>query len=279
MPAPQASMMKQLVRAKFMSFQLVVPQNWQQPKGEGGADHYNEAFEDNELSTAPGSPPLFQPATMNVHHTNIQKQHIKDYGEYMDGIVDAICSAWGNWQSAASITGVIINGPAAMGGVVVGPPMGPLIMASAPKSKVNHLKWSKAIADAIDVGWTAFQNSIKVPGLPWYPAFSMVTLAMAPPTPNTPTPVASLTSVTVSLSANALKGLMIANLASPQWPFHQELFEAVADGFEKMLNMWMGTTQVTNVMGTGPVPTFAPPVVPGGPVVMGTGNMPPGGFK
>ena len=35
---------------------------------------------------------------------------------------------------------------------------------------------------------------------------------------------------------------------------------------------------VTNVIGTGPVPTFAPPYVPGGPVVGGVGSMPPGGL-
>jgi hypothetical protein len=35
---------------------------------------------------------------------------------------------------------------------------------------------------------------------------------------------------------------------------------------------------VTNVLGTGPVPTFAPPYVPVGPVVGGVANMTPGGF-
>ena len=35
---------------------------------------------------------------------------------------------------------------------------------------------------------------------------------------------------------------------------------------------------VTNVLGTGPVPTFAPPYVPVGPVVGGVGTMMPGGF-
>ncbi|MDX2089971.1 MAG: hypothetical protein SFX73_19095 [Kofleriaceae bacterium] len=271
--------MKQLVRAKFTSFGLKVPKDWKKPQGEGGADHYNDSFEKSELSTAPGAPPLFQPATMNAYHTKTQKQHIKDYGDFMDGIVDAICSAWGKWQSLASMTGVLVNGPTASGGMVVGPPLAPLILAEAPKSKMNHIKWSTAIANAIGTGWASFQSSIKVPGLPWYPAFVMVTLPMAPPTPNVPTPVMTLTSVKVSLSVSALKGSMISNLGDPNAPHHAELFESVADGFDKVLTMWMGTTMVTNVLGTGPVPTFAPPVVPGGPVVGGTGNMPPGGFK
>jgi hypothetical protein len=271
--------MKQLVRAKFTSFGLKVPNNWQQPKGEGDADHYNDAFKDNERSTAPGSPPLFQPATMNAYHTNTQKQLIKDFGDYLDGIVDAICFAWGQWQNLAAMSGVVINSMVAAGGVVVGPPLGPLILSKAPQGKMNYIRYSTAIASAIDTGWTAFQASIKVPGLTWYPSFLMVTLPIAPPTPNIPMPLASLTSVTTGLSCNVLKGLMIANFADPQAPFHAQLFEAVADGVEKTLMQWMASTIVTNVMGTGPVPTFAPPVVPGGPVVGGVGTMPPGGFK
>ena len=56
------------------------------------------------------------------------------------------------------------------------------------------------------------------------------------------------------------------------------LGEKVADAFEKCFQIWQASTMVTNVLGTGPVPSFAPPYVPVGPVVMGTGTMTPGGF-
>ena len=39
----------------------------------------------------------------------------------------------------------------------------------------------------------------------------------------------------------------------------------------------VGTSQM-DVTGTGPVPTFIPPVFPPGPVVGGVGTMAPGGF-
>jgi hypothetical protein len=61
-------------------------------------------------------------------------------------------------------------------------------------------------------------------------------------------------------------------------PFHAELFEAIIDGFQKCFLLWQTSTMVTNVLGTGPVPTFAPPYVPAGPVVGGTAVMTPGGF-
>ena len=54
--------------------------------------------------------------------------------------------------------------------------------------------------------------------------------------------------------------------------------DSIADAFEKVFQIWQTSTQVTNVMGFGPVPTFAPPVVPMGPVVGGLGAMLPGGL-
>jgi len=71
---------------------------------------------------------------------------------------------------------------------------------------------------------------------------------------------------------------MVGQLGDPKAQYHQELFEAISDAFEKTYNLWKVSTMVTNVMGTGPVPTFAPPYVPVGPVVAGVGTMIPGGF-
>jgi hypothetical protein len=71
---------------------------------------------------------------------------------------------------------------------------------------------------------------------------------------------------------------MVGQLGDPNAPFHQELFEAISDAFEKSYNIWKVSTMVTNVLGTGPVPTFAPPYVPVGPVLAGIGTMTPGGF-
>jgi hypothetical protein len=59
---------------------------------------------------------------------------------------------------------------------------------------------------------------------------------------------------------------------------HQNLYEVLAEAFEQAFQMWKTSTMVTNVMGTGPVPSFAPPYVPVGAVVGGVGTMLPGGF-
>lgn len=278
MPAPQASAMQQLARLKFTSFNLKVPTGWKQPSGDPAAKQYGDAFKPSEKVTAPGMPPLFQPASLNKYHTDTQKMHIQKIGDFIDGVCSAICSAWSQWQSTAVMTGVVINAVTAVGGQIVGPPWTPLILASAPKSTPNEAKYSRVIATVIGTAWLSFTATVKVTGMPWYPAFAAVPSPVAPPAPNIPCPFAALTQVPASISMSALKGQMIGQLGDPDAPFNKELFESIADAFEKTYNLWKVSTMVTNVLGTGPVPTFAPPYVPVGPVVGGVGNMTPGGF-
>jgi hypothetical protein len=276
MPAPFPDAMKQLVRAKFCTFQLKVPSDWKQPEGEA-ASQFNGAFKDNELVTPPDTP-LFLPATMNKYHTDAQREANKNYGDFMDGISAAICDAWSQWQKAATLVTVMINASMAAGGQVVGPPWAPLILAKAPMANPFQVKHSTAIANALSTAWLTYTASIKVPGLPWYPAFLASPGPIAPPMPNIPAPLQSLVQVPVSLAPAILAQQMFGLYADPTTPFTRELFEAIADGFDKCFKIWQSSTMITNVMGTGPVPTFAPPLVPVGPVVGGFGNMTPGGF-
>ncbi len=267
--------MKPLARLKFMSFNLKVPTGWRDPAGEAG-DHYSRAFKPEEKATQPGMPMLVQPASLNKYHTDTQKMHVAKIGAYLDGMCDAICSAWSTWQSAAAMTGVVINALTATLGMVAGPPLQPLILASAPKASPMEMKYSNAIATVISTSWLQYTSTIKVPGLPWYPAFVAFPAPVAPPTPNVPCPVAVLTQVPPNPAL--MKQQMVGQLGDPQAPFHAELFEAICDAFDKVFKIWQVSTMVTNVLGTGPIPTFAPPYVPVGPVVGGVGTMPPGGF-
>ncbi len=270
--------MQQLARATFSSFANQVPQRWQQPAGETGASQFSEAFENSEKSTGPGSPGLVGPSSGNKYHTDTQKMHVAKFGAYIDGICSAICSAWAQWQSLASISGVIVAGPVATGGVLTGPPLMPLIMASAPKARPMEAKYSNVIATVISNAWLQFCMSVKIPGLPLYPAFAVFPGPMAPPMPNVPVPFIALTQVAVGIGKMPLKAQMMAQLGDPMAPLHRELFESIADAFEKSYNIWSASTQVMNMLGTGPIPSFAPPVAPAGPVVGGTATMPPGGL-
>lgn len=261
-----------------MSFALKVPQNWKQPQGED-ADHFSQAFKANEKTSTPGTPPLFQPATLNKYHTDTQKMHIAKIGAFIDKTCDAIASAWGQWQNMASMAGIVINAVTATAGQMVGPPLTPIILAQGAKGSPMETKYTTVIANVIGTAWLSYTATIKVPGLPFYPAFAMFPSPVAPPTPNVPFPLVALTQVTASIMPMAMKSQMVGMLADPTAPFHKELFESICDAFDKMFQVWQKTTMVTNVLGTGPVPSFAPPYSPAGPVVGGVGTMPPGGLK
>lgn len=267
MPAPSASTMKQLARQKFMSFKIVVPAGWKKPEGQAG-EQYDQSFKEHEKVTEPGSPPLFLPATLNKLHTDTQKMMIAAYGKFIDDICDAICAAWGQWQSAAALVGVVINGPTASGGQITGPALGPLILAQAKKDP-----FSNAVANALGTAWQAYTASVKVPALPWYPAFAALPGPIAPPTPNVPMPLASLAQNPAVLATAATKAQMVAVLANPNASHHAQLFESIAHAFEQSYNQWKVSTMVTNVLGTGAAAGGM-----GGPVVGGVGTMPPGGF-
>jgi hypothetical protein len=277
MPAPIAQAFQQLARTKFTSFGIKVPMNWKEPQGED-KDHWDATFTAAEKETQPGFPPLFLPASLNKYHTDVQKMHIAKTGAYIDGICSAICSAWSQWQTQASMVGVMVNAVTASGGQIVGPPLQPLIMMSAPKNTPGALRFSTVIATVISNAWLQFTATVKLPGLPLYPAFAAVPAPVAPPMPNVPVPFAQLVQVPVSISTNAMKPQMIAQLADPQNPFHKELFESICFAFEQSYNLWKISTMVTNMIGTGPT-TFVPAPVPiPGAVVGGMAQMPPGGF-
>ncbi len=55
-----------------------------------------------------------------------------------------------------------------------------------------------------------------------------------------------------------------------------DLFDALSQAFTPVFTVFKASTLVKNVLGMGPIPTFAPPFVPVGPVVCGVGNGPPG---
>lgn len=199
-----------------------------------------------------------------------------NYPAYIDRIFLAIFHAWTTWQSSAALVGVRINGIMASGGNVVGPPWFQLIGMDGPKDNAEVIDLTQAIAQALGIAWLQFTGSISVPNMPWYPTFAAVPSPAAPPTPNIPVPVAALKMTSGLLSANVLANAMSSPVSSQ---LHRNLFEAIATAFEDAVNFWKTTTMVMNVMGTGPVPTFAPPYVPIGPVVGGVGNMTPGGFR
>ena len=204
---------------------------------------------------------------------------LKECEKFMETMFDAITSAHDVWRPAAYFIGIKINGPVAMGGPLQGPELGSMITpftATVTGIKGNAAKYAKAISKGVGLAWSAFMAGVFVPGLPWYPSFAAVPGPRAPLMPNVPTPLAACARGSVSaLSTSNLVTYMNMSLGEPG-DFSTELFESIAAGLSLGFTVWVGGQVIMNVMGTGPVPTFAPPYVPVGPVSGGEALPTPG---
>lgn len=279
MPAPQASTMQKYASQHFRDLGITLPMSWKNPLTKVEKDQFKNAFaEADREGHNPKPMSLFRAATTTKLHAEAADTMSEKIGKYMDGICAAICSAWSTWQSACSASGITVSGPIASAGTFQGPALKPLILASAPQATDAELRYSKAIANAMDSAWSSWVSSLKVPGMTWYPLFSAFSAPMAPPTANTPVALGALAQNSAPLMVAQLKKAMIDELGDSDALHHAAIFESVASAVEQCFTTWTSSTQVTNVMGTGPVPSFAPPVTPAGPVVGGTATMAPGGL-
>lgn len=67
----------------------------------------------------------------------------------------------------------------------------------------------------------------------------------------------------------AIKGAIIQNHGNPEPVCADGVAVAIGEAFNKALIPWLGGNLLHGAMGSGPIPTFAPPYVPVGPVVGG----------
>jgi len=276
MPAPQKSMMSQLAKTFFAANMIQLPTLWKDM-----GSQFPDAFELTEVMTLPNLPPpltLFMQATLNKYHVDAAKTISDGFIEYIDGICEAICDGIDKWMKTTTIVGVVINGPVGVlppAGVLGVVPLNVLILASAPVDTPQKLRYSTAIANTFGVLWQLW--SMGITGVLAYPNFAVFAGPVGPPTPNTPMPLIALPSIgEAALSPVSLKGMMMANLADPLAHHALQLFDAIATAFNIVFQIFKATTLVKNVIGTGPIPTFAPPFVPGGPVAGGVGIGAPG---
>jgi hypothetical protein len=279
---PSLSISAELAKTRFRSFNLKlkssaagasaaasIPGRSSAPKlGEAAAQHA-------ALAPLPVPPALFHPASKGAADVADQHKQNKIYNDYIDGITKAIVQAFDLWRLQAFFKDISINGPVAVGGSLEGPALEAHILAFAPAQSPLHGSLSPAIAKGISAAWLTTQRSVSVPGLPWYPAFAAFPGPMAPPTPNIPSQFLMLTQDLSATTATALKQSMQNNL-SGRTEFAAELLDSIATSFSLALTTWRASQLVMLVMGKGPVPTFAPPYVPVGPVVGGDNIAAPG---
>jgi hypothetical protein len=183
----------------------------------------------------------------------------------VDGLCDAVGAAWSSWQSTVTITGVSINAVTAIGGQLTGPPLQQLVAGNGAGLDRDAVA---AVARAVGVGQANFTRTFSIPGLPLFPAFAAFPGPVAPPTPSLPAPMAATT-----MSPASFVGL--ADSVRLKDARKQRAVAAVLEALALAFQLWLTRTFFT-ILGTGPVPTFAPPYVPVGPVVGGDNLAVPG---
>ena len=241
MPAPRKAMLSRLTKLNFAAKQIQLPTQWRQP-----GNQYPDAFSPRERMVAP-TPPLnlFREATLNKYHVDSARTIGKQFEKYIDGVSGAICKGIGEWMRTATVVGVVIGGPVGVvrPGCLLGPPLMPLILKSAPKKTPQEQKYSRAIAGAFGSAWQGWH--LGVTGVMAFPGLPMA------PCPNVPMPLIALPSVGEALlSPKALQASMMAQLGEPTALHAPALFDAIAQSFFITFQTFKATTLVMNVIGT-----------------------------
>jgi len=141
-----------------------------------------------------------------------------------------------------------------------------LLDAGAPAAVAEG--WQTALEDA----WNGYADQATIGGLPWYPSLLLYAGDEAPPVANFPGPLAGLVSVGgIRLSPPALADRIAYEIgADAATTDAGYAIAAFANEIGARFLAYVAATQVVNVMGGGPVPAYAPPLVHHAPVVGGT---------
>ena len=192
-----------------------------------------------------------------------------------DAILDKLCAAvadaWAEWKLRAILKNVIIMAAVATEGEIEAPAFAPLVLRNAKTSSDPELEAVIGLAGPLGEAFNRWQKSVKMLGLPLYPSFQAFPGPVAPPTPNVPVTLALFKSDLGSF--RGIQGSVKAGDADAAAAAH-----AVAAAMDSVFPLWLMMTMVVNLLGTGPVPSFAPPIVPVGPVSGGTVLPVPGVF-
>jgi hypothetical protein len=261
---------------------------WQQPSGSPAGEHYGRCMPMGDMVAIPKTMPVqFTPQNPNKYHQDSCDTIGQEFITFRAKMLQAVQYAHMMWKLQARFSGLKINAVTALGtpGCLKGPALEDDIKnaPSAASMSGQMAAYRDAVAAGVSQCFEAWQKMVTVPGMPYYPAFAAFPGPQAPPMPNVPIPLvaklsASLAILTTAIPlqmamVGALDGGIKSNDPDSQ---HSALFMSIAVPLSLAFLMWLPLQLVTLVLGKGPIPTFAPPFVPVGPVVMGSNIAIPG---
>lgn len=290
LPMPPISPTKSIGSAKFLSHGLKLPtsHSWKEPRGNPDAPQWRDCLTPEQKVGVPKLiPPWFRPQNNNKLFQDACDDIGGIFKEVHDTMIDAVQYAHDMWRLQAKFLGLVIMGPTAIGvpGCLMGPALEPTIkqFQGCAGWTNNKAKWRDAIAAGVSECFQKWQDMVTVPGLPWYPAFAAFPGPITPPMANTPSMLVVCPSAMVGqiISPQPMRQAMGRALdkglkQQDKDKQYDALFDAVASVLAPAFGAWLTFQPIIGVMAMGPVPTFAPPVAPVGPVVAGTDIPRPG---
>jgi hypothetical protein len=278
-----------IAKVRFMAdmHKLPTAASWQQPSGDPGAPHYSKSLQNDMVAIPQCIPPLFFPQNPHKYHQDSCDKIGQGFSDFITKMLQGIQFGHTMWKLQAKFQNLMVNALTAMGtpGCLDGPSLESLIKNSPSCAAMsgNLAAYRDAVAAGLAKSFKNWQDNVMVPGLPWYPAFVAFPGPMAPPMPNIPMPL--ITCISPMMTEIILPNTMSSNMANalsgdlkqkdPDKQY-QSLFDAISTACALGFVMWLPAQQVMLVLGKGPIPTFAPPFVPVGPVVMGDNIAIPG---
>lgn len=261
-----------------------IPYEWSQPGGGDPADHYGMCTPDDYKITMPEPMCYMWAASTNKYHTDAAKEIGAKWKKLVEDALKQTDTAVDMWRMQAKIKDLKIAAVCAIGtpGCLDGGSLGDQYSAWVEAGDDNENAYIKAIKDGVSKCWDSWADGVMVPGMPWYPAYAAFPSASAPPMPNVPTPLIVCVSTGLAdMTPMQLKSAMVDALDGgvkdeDKDKVHETVFEAIGTALTLAFLIWLASQQPLLVMGKGPIPTFAPPYVPVGPVIMGDNIASPG---
>jgi hypothetical protein len=253
------------------------------------SDKQRREMRKEDLVAVPSTiPPWFMPNEIpNYYHQEACDKIGKEFKDFAYAMLDAVSYSHNMWKLQAKFKDLKVNALTALGtpGCLDGPELESNIK-NAPMCASfsgNKAKHRDAVAKGVSKCFKDWQSKVMVPGLPWYPAFVAFPAPQAPPMPNIPVPLITCPSamMTKIIMPNDMKSEMDSALDGglkdkDKDKQYEALHDAIATPLSIAFVIWLASQMVMLVMGKGPIPSFAPPFVPVGPVVMGDNIAAPG---
>lgn len=200
-----------------------------------------------------------------------------DWNTIVKASQDAFREGVNEWIGKARIRGGQVNGPTAnltpgslvSDGNIESKVVQKLIGAQVPP------EISRALAKELAAAWNDWAAGFQMQIPSAYPTFAAFPGPVAPPTPAAtgPVPLSNGSSIgEAGLQASILANKLISAVklhAGKAGGGSPEALKKLADWVESSFAEWKSLARLGGLMGKGTIPTFAPPYVPVGPVIMG----------